>query len=117
MSGPKTARYVLTEAQRRRIEERERIIRETKIERDKQNDLQKRCSGQLSEIASVIEDLRRLCMESDMGIEELQILETKKSELAKLFSVTNALDSLESLKKDNRRLETIWGQMQELNIN
>lgn len=117
MSGPKTARYVLTEAQRRRIEERERIIRETKIERDKQNDLQKRCSGQLSEIASVIEDLRRLCMESDMGIEELQILETKKSELAKLFSVTNALDSLESLKKDNRRLETILGQMQELNIN
>ena len=99
MSGPKTARYVLTEAQRRRIEERERIIRETKIERDRQNDLQKRCSGKLSEIASVIEDLRRLCMESDMGIEELQTLETKKSELAKLFSVTNATRLFVECKK------------------
>lgn len=35
MSGPKTARYILTAEQKRRIKEQQRMIREIRMEQDK----------------------------------------------------------------------------------
>ncbi|MBD5481162.1 MAG: hypothetical protein HDR15_01325 [Lachnospiraceae bacterium] len=116
MSGPKTSRYVLTEEQRKRIAEQQRIIRETQIAQKKCDNLLRKCSSQISDIDEIIEDLKILCTESGKGIEELHSLKTEKSEAAKLI-VKNNSGSLESLNKENQRLEMLLRRIQQLKLN
>lgn len=72
MSGPKTSRYVLTAEQRRRIEEQQRIIRETKIAQDRRNSTLRKAKINLDNLNSVIFEFEQLCKESGRGKAELQ---------------------------------------------
>lgn len=116
MSGPKTSRYVLTAEQRRIIEEQQRIIRETKVEQDRQERLQRRCSEQLSSISEIVDELNRLCVESGVKTEALDELKSKQDEVAGIAVSTNHQETLEILKKNNRRLEVLLQEMQEAMI-
>lgn len=77
MSGPKTARYILTPAQKRRLEEEQRIRRKTRAAQDRRNSILYKARSSLLDFEEVIPELEMLCEESKKGIVELQ--EVKKS--------------------------------------
>lgn len=114
MSGPKTSRYVLTKEQRRRMEEQQRIIRETKIAQDKKKRLQKKCLEQSEGLAVILEELNRLSTETGTGSEEFQVLLNEKKEIEKVFEDKSISDSLESLKMENQRLEKALAEIQKI---
>lgn len=105
MSGPKTSRYVLTEEQRRILEEQQRIIRETKVEQEKHEKLQKKCAVCLAETESILESLKELCDESGMGVEVLCSLNDRFGKMSKNVIVKSSTETLDLLKRSNRFLE------------
>ena len=113
MSGPKTSRYVLSAEQRRIIAEQQRIAIETKVEHDRRDSLHRKASEQLSGISAIVEELTRLCVESGAETDVLDELKSKQDEVIRLTTSTSHQESLETLKKNNQRLESLLNEIHE----
>lgn len=72
MSGPKTSGYVLTPEQRKRIQELQRIIRETKIAQDRRNFAMRQAKACLKSLDSILGEFERFCKESGQGKTDLE---------------------------------------------
>lgn len=121
MSGPKTARYVMTEEdkkrmeeQQRRYEEQQRMIRKIKAAQNRRSSLQRKCSEQWTNLLAIIGEYRKLSMESGLGAEELEILESRQREIEKTSVSKENSEDLEFLQEENRNLEALSGKMNEL---
>ncbi len=116
MSGPKTARYVLTEEQRRRIAEQQRIRRETKLAKDKRGKLIGKCKNSLLETIALVDELGKLCAESGMETDSFQSICQKRKEIeTQILSFEKNTDfvGVHKLQEENRYLEHLLCQSQE----
>lgn len=114
MSGPKTSRYVLTVKQHKKLEEQQRIIRETKAAQDRNSNLQYKCKSCLANIDSIVFELEKLSNESGLGKEDLLYLTKKKQELTMELSSVLQTQELQSLQKANKKLDSILIETKEL---
>lgn len=118
MSGPKTSKYILTPEQRKRIEEQQRLRREARAAQDKYISLCKKCSANISDIASLITRVELLCTESKKGNTELELLKQQyriiEEEITLLSKEAAELKSLERLKVENTKLENFSIQIRQL---
>lgn len=107
MSGPKTSRYVLTEAQRKQIENQQRIIRETKVALNKYSNLHRKCKSRLNDLIPIIVEIEKICKESGLSYEELQFLKQKKKEFEAIIDFRKPQEELQSLINANKELEKL----------
>lgn len=104
MSGPKTSGYVLTEEERRRIQEQERIWRETKAEQARYKSLHRKNGDSAARIFPVIRELNTLCREAGKGETELGIIKEQYDALTQKVNDRKGEIwhlSLEELRKRN----------------
>ena len=70
MSGPKSARYILTPEQRRCLEEQHRAIRQEKAALERRAALYRTCIESLSGLREIIADVEKACSDTGNGGEE-----------------------------------------------
>lgn len=107
MSGPKTSRYVLTAEQRRRLEEQQRIIRETKVAQDKNSNLKRNCKNYIADLDSIIIELERVSKESGYEIETALYLKQKRSEIVAVLLQDIPSEDLKSIQIANGKLDKV----------
>lgn len=114
MSGPKTSRYVLTVEQRRRLEEQQRIIRETKAAQDRNSNLKRKCRNQMADLEPVINELVRISNESGYETETVKLLLKRKSEIIMILSEGMNQEDLKSIQSENHKLDEIMHELKSM---
>lgn len=114
MSGPKTSRYVLTAEQRRRLEEQQRIIRETRAAQDRNSNLKRKCRNQIADLEPVINELERISKESGYETETVEFLVKRKSEIIIALSEGMDQEDLKSIQSANHKLDGILHELKNL---
>ena len=114
MSGPKTSRYRMTEEQRRQLQEQQRIIRETQLARNKAKKMVVNVRNSASELSSAVEELKRICGESNMGTSELTDILNAEKEMLKVMnqlSVSYDNQSLDYIRSNISQGEKLLNEM------
>lgn len=112
MSGPKTSSYVLTEEQRRQLEERQKNIQERDLLREKGVE-------NLKKIKAIFEDICDVCIEageSRPDVEAFQKGYEELSSVARKVSNYHERDSIEIIKKQISNLESFCAMVQKLQV-
>ena len=110
MSGPKTSRYTLTEAQRRWLAEQQQIRQATRIAQQKKGDLCKRIDIEVASLKQELQKMKEFIAISGKGSEEIITIERMFIGLQRdlhAVNVTSNTETLESLDRDNIKLEDI----------
>lgn len=112
MSGPKTSRYILTDEQRRILEEQQRIIRETKVAQDKNFKLIRNCKNYMADLELIVTELERISKESGYETETVLYLEQKRNEIILALSQRNLSENLKCIQRDNDKLDKLLHEIQ-----
>lgn len=114
MSGPKTSRYVLTAEQRRRLEEQQRIIRETKAAQDRNSNLKRNCKNYIADLDPIIIELERISKESGYETETVLYLKQRRSEIITALSQVISSEDLKSIQVTNEKLDKVLHEIHSL---
>lgn len=114
MSGPKTSRYVLTEEQRRRLEEQQRIIKETKVAQDRNSNIKRKCKNYIGELDLIIIDLERISEESGYETETVLYLKQRRNEIIETLSHGETAEDLKGIQIANAKLDKLLDEIHSL---